>query len=126
MEEGEAGEIPVACVEPADVVLLEDRGDVGVGHEVSAGRDVAGQIPVDLPESFGLADASYVRPREEAIDVSLRFGGGKGLGEDPWVGRDPQVAHHGWPGEIADLVAEADRSQKVERPGMECRRSVWA
>lgn len=52
---------------------------MGVRHEVAAHGDVPDEVPVDVPETFGLPDAPDLRPREETIDVPLRFGGGENL-----------------------------------------------
>lgn len=52
VEERELQKIPVMGVKFFNTMLTQDGGKVRIGHKVSPGRNLGGQLPIDIPKSF--------------------------------------------------------------------------
>ena len=73
LEERELAEIGVARVEDAHAVLLQQGGEMGIGHEVAAHGETPRDCAVDIQEPGLFGQETNVRPCSEPFDVPQRL-----------------------------------------------------
>ena len=103
VQETEFQEVRVCGVDSFDPVLAQDRGDVGIGNEVSTDDNACRDGGVVIREPFLLGDDPAAREFEELADVFPGCRRRQGGGEYGWVRGDALVGHQGRPGEAEEI-----------------------
>ena len=70
-------------------MLVHQRNDVRVSHQVAADRVIADKVLIHPPEPVGLAGAAHVSTTDKLVQVLPRLGWIKRLIENTWVRGDP-------------------------------------
>lgn len=124
VERLEFSEIAIVRVQRPDAVLEQDRGDVRVGDEIPADRDLTGHVLVRVDETVQFGHGACMGQPDQCRDVAERFVRRKRRGEDARVRGNAQIRHQRGPGQAEDLGAGGARFEEAAGASVTVARSI--